>query len=264
MIFNAPFTRVKVDPLTAAPFAVAAATVNARPGGAACTEFAATVPAMIAVVNVTPRFRKYFRSFSRPRATRFVRVSRFVHFQRRGDFPRGFIFKKSQHHRVAVGSSPSCPSPHPAVARFVSMPPPVRSRWIAYKLSCSRFCRRISPFTKFAAVSLRLFDTASRTTPSRVATLPPCAPNDEDRLGDFFRVMWIAGKNAAQWNKLGSHGATRARGKKPSRIAHRQIPPAIGHRPVRSSTDKMSANPKTGQTIFDYFRRGRRLPTIPP
>ena len=62
--------RVKVEALTAAPFA-AAVTVAAKPIGAAWTELAETAPAIAAAVSVTPRFAKNARSFSTARVTRF-------------------------------------------------------------------------------------------------------------------------------------------------------------------------------------------------
>src|ERR1017187_10477557 len=56
IIFNAPFTRVKVEPLAAAPFATATAEIIfAKPAGAACTEFAEIAPAMSVADSVTPR-----------------------------------------------------------------------------------------------------------------------------------------------------------------------------------------------------------------
>src|SRR5579863_2399579 len=63
--FNAPCARVKVEAEAAAPLASATAeSVLANPAGAAWTELAETAPAMIAVVDTTPRFAKNVRSFS--------------------------------------------------------------------------------------------------------------------------------------------------------------------------------------------------------
>ena len=67
MIFNVPFTRVRVEAPTVAPFAITTAdTAPANPVGAADTECAAIVPVIDAAVESMPRFRKYF-AISRPR-----------------------------------------------------------------------------------------------------------------------------------------------------------------------------------------------------
>jgi len=69
--FNPPFTKVKVEAVTAVPFTAAAETVTINPAGAACTEFAETIPAITAPDKTTPRLLKKARSYSKPRVTRF-------------------------------------------------------------------------------------------------------------------------------------------------------------------------------------------------
>ena len=74
--FNAPLLRVKVDPPAAAPLVMATdVTIFANDTGAACTECADIAPAMIAVVEETPRLAKNFRSFSTTRPTRILAAS---------------------------------------------------------------------------------------------------------------------------------------------------------------------------------------------
>src|SRR5208283_34649 len=76
IIFNAPLMRVKVEPLAAAPLASATAVTDfANDNGAAWTELAEIAPAMISVVELTPRFVKNFRNFSSARFTRIRAVS---------------------------------------------------------------------------------------------------------------------------------------------------------------------------------------------
>src|SRR5258707_11827931 len=72
IIFNAPFTRVEVEVVAAAPFTIAtAATDFASATGAACTEFAEIALARVAVVEVTPRLAKNCCNLSIVRSTRF-------------------------------------------------------------------------------------------------------------------------------------------------------------------------------------------------
>ena len=73
--FNAPFAKVKVEPPIAAPFTAVAATVAAKPTGAACTALAETAPAISAADSVTPCLEKSFLNFSSARLTRFLAVS---------------------------------------------------------------------------------------------------------------------------------------------------------------------------------------------
>ena len=72
--FKVPFTRVKVDDPTAELFTAVMEIVVAKPTGAAWTELAETAPAM-AVVELTPRLVKNFRSFSSARFTRILAAS---------------------------------------------------------------------------------------------------------------------------------------------------------------------------------------------
>src|SRR5260221_9857896 len=72
IIFNAPFTRVEVEGVAAAPFTIAtAATDFASATGAACTEFAEIALARVAVVEVTPRLAQNFSNLAIVRSTRF-------------------------------------------------------------------------------------------------------------------------------------------------------------------------------------------------
>jgi hypothetical protein len=56
---------------------------------------------MMAVVELTPRFVKNFRSFSSARFTRILRRV-LARAQRRADFRKIFVLKKSQHDGVVV------------------------------------------------------------------------------------------------------------------------------------------------------------------
>ncbi len=59
MAFEAPLMRVKVETLATAPFPIATAvTDSAKVAGAAWAELARIAPAMIAVVELTPRLVK--------------------------------------------------------------------------------------------------------------------------------------------------------------------------------------------------------------
>jgi hypothetical protein len=63
--------RITSGDTTTDPFRAVAVIVVAKAAGAACTEYVAITAAKVVAVEVTPRFRKTCRSFSKARATRF-------------------------------------------------------------------------------------------------------------------------------------------------------------------------------------------------
>jgi len=75
MAIRVALARAKVDAATVVPFTAVAEMVTAKLAGAACTELAATAPAMTVADNVTPRLVKIFRSFSSARVTRILAAS---------------------------------------------------------------------------------------------------------------------------------------------------------------------------------------------